>query len=1008
MKSGGNGVDIVEKIFQLFIHRTDSYYQELPDGRWTHVKQPLTRDVVAVHFDGGKTVGPCVIRKEDNTAKTLSFDIDPRKVENPKETALVIYKFCAETWGPEHVLLIATRHPDESYHVHVPFMEPVPAEVLRWLGLKALEKLRITNVEVFPKQDRLEGGFGNTIRLPLGLHQEAKKWSKILDPETFKPLPNEAILNVYPAVLTQQQIAQVRNWIKESEQKRINQYARTVASTASTAKGLDLSGVPCVRAFHDNPIKPSLRHNVPAKNFAILYWQAHGSWEGFDEWALWLAENQPEFKAKDITGWKSWVEQAPRKMNCEEMINFFKNYIADFSCGGCPLKATHATTEEPVSIPHLNMVEDPGLAGKPLTAEAVVSSTSIAYLVPKEIEVRIQRGEGDFTELNETLNVDDPINIKLVGVNEDVKYRRLKRLFGEAKNVKVKEKAWRTIYLVRVRPPVFTLEKRGESIVDEGGFEYKAFDVYVIADQPLTFQASALIRLKAKPLGSPKTQKTVLLATRVEFPEETWRFDEVKLRRLRDRLASMASVKERVNWILSEFEKFSGLVGRRNLAFAGFLAFFSPVWVMLDGEIQRGWAVVLFMGDTTTGKSETLRKLIMLLKAGMLVTAETSSQVGLTGTATQLEREGWFVDWGFLVLCDRKLLAIDGVHKLPLSCWAALAEAERSGVVTIVKAAKDTAYARTRQIKIANPVDREAEKWTTKPLADFLYPCQSLPTVLDKTGIARLDLAVFADSRDVKAEEVNIRMNERPDPDLSLLAEALKWSWSGTAKIEFTDEAIDQILASATELYNTFYTQSIPLVSMDLKWKLARLSASLAYLTLSTEDFKTVTVTKDHVDAIVDFIKDEYGKAGLATLAQQTMFEVLDQDDVEEMLSRIKEATGLEEEAIKQILTYIVVHGRFTKDELKTKFSLSDKNELRPLLASLKSEGLIKVGRGFYSEPKLIQAYRVMEQTTSPPDVVQHSLCERCGKELGKLRLIPDKGERWLCDKCEREEMEEG
>jgi len=54
----------------------------------------------------------------------------------------------------------------------------------------------------------------------------------------------------------------------------------------------------------------------------------------------------------------------------------------------------------------------------------------------------------------------------------------------------------------------------------------------------------------------------------------------------------------------------------------------------------------------------------MLLKAGMLITAETASTVGLTGTATQIEKEGWFVDWGFLVLCDRKLLAIDGAHKL--------------------------------------------------------------------------------------------------------------------------------------------------------------------------------------------------------------------------------------------------------------------------------------------------------------------------------------------------------
>ena len=627
---------------------------------------------------------------------------------------------------------------------------------------------------------------------------------------------------------------------------------------------------------------------------------------------------------------------------------------------GVNLLGVDVGKDEPTILDHLNMIEDPGLAGKHLIVEAVVSSTSVAYLAPKKVEVHIQRGDGDATELNETFTTDDPINIKLVGVNEDVKYRRLKRLFGESGNARVKEKTWRTIYLVRVRPPIFTLEKRGESIVDERGFEYKAFDVYVVADQPLTFQASALVKLEAKPLGSPKTQKTVLLATRVEFPEETWRFDEAKLRKLKAKLGSYGSVKEKLNWILAEFQKFSGLVGRRNLAYAGFLAFFSPVWVVLDGETQRGWAVVLFIGDTTTGKSETLRKLIMLLKGGMLVTAETASQVGLTGTATQLEKEGWFVDWGFLVLCDRKLLAIDGVHKLPPSCWAALAEAERAGVVTIAKAAKNSAYARTRQIKIGNPMDREAEKWTTKPLADFLYPCQALPTLLDKTGIARLDLAVFADSRDVKAEDVNIQMNGHPDPDLELLSEALRWCWSGTVKVEFTDGAIAQILKSATELYNTFYTRSIPLVSMDMKWKLARLSAALAYLTLFTEDFTKVRVDPEHVREVATFLKEEYGKAGLSSLAQEERYEVYTSEDVERIILATSALVNMDRDTLEVILKFIVLQGRVTRDQLRTKFNLAENNQLRPLLALLKNENLIRAGRGFYPTPQLIQLYKVL------------------------------------------------
>jgi hypothetical protein len=412
--------------------------------------------------------------------------------------------------------------------------------------------------------------------------------------------------------------------------------------------------------------------------------------------------------------------------------------------------------------------------------------------------------EGFDITTHKQIRPEDPLNLQLISVNEAVKYRRLKRFLGLSKDTNIQEKGYRTVYRIRVRPPVFTLEKRGEKIVDERGFEYKALDIYVVAEKPIVFQPSSLIRVEGLPLPNPKTQQTTLLAYKVDFPEENTTFDKEKLNTLKEKFREL-SVSERVCWILDNFERFSKIVGRRNLAMAGFLAYFTPLWVRFDGMLQRGWGNILFCGDTTTAKTETIRRLIMLLKAGMLITAETATAVGLTGTATQVEKEGWFVDWGFLVLLDRKLLAVDGAHKLSLSNWAALAEAERSGVVSIAKAAKNTAYARTRQIKIANPVDREADKYSTKSLSAFLYPCQAIPTILDKTSIARLDLAVFADQHDVAPEEINKVQAEEPEPELCFLAEALKWCWSSQAQIEFTMEAVNTIHDEAIGLYKTFF-----------------------------------------------------------------------------------------------------------------------------------------------------------------------------------------------------------
>jgi hypothetical protein len=310
---------------------------------------------------------------------------------------------------------------------------------------------------------------------------------------------------------------------------------------------------------------------------------------------------------------------------------------------------------------------------------------------------------------------------------------------------------------------------------------------------------------------------------------------------------------------------------------------------------------------------------------------------------------------------DRKLLALDGCHKLSSGEWAIIAETERNGIMQINKAAKGAAPARTRQIRIFNAKDKEADGYTTKPLREFLYPIQALATVQDKTSIARCDIAVFADSRDVTPEQINQKITKFPEPELDLLSEALRWAWTDTAKVIWTDEATNYLLAKATELYNRFGYDKIPLVSPDMKWKLARLSVSAAYLTLSTDDYTRLTVTKDHVELIYEFLQDEYTKVGLSTLAQSEKIEKLTVEDVEAMLARIEVALTkepLNQRQILEILEHIVQSGGTTGDQLKVKFDLTENNQRRPLMAILQTEGLTKNNRGIYPTTKLIDAYK--------------------------------------------------
>ena len=78
------------------------------------------------------------------------------------------------------------------------------------------------------------------------------------------------------------------------------------------------------------------------------------------------------------------------------------------------------------------------------------------------------------------------IAIILITIN---KQKVLKSLLNTKNHVK--EIGYRTIYLVRVRPPVFTLEKIGEKLVDEKGYEYKPFDIYVVSGEGVGVKIAA-------------------------------------------------------------------------------------------------------------------------------------------------------------------------------------------------------------------------------------------------------------------------------------------------------------------------------------------------------------------------------------------------------------------------------------------------------------------------------------------------------------------------------------
>ena len=209
--SGGNiklnSGSLEHAFLRLLVSRFNVYAVQLSKGGYLKVEEPLTIEVIKRHLCSSTTVGVYQL-DEASMVKWLCFDLDPEKLDNPLSTAKAIIHECISRPDPKAprfykraLLFEASRHPDPSYHIWIFFQPlPVPAKAARWLGLRILEHANINPklIEVFPKQTELtkDRPFGNLVKLPLGLHRVAEKWSFFLDFETLKPLPNNCILDV--------------------------------------------------------------------------------------------------------------------------------------------------------------------------------------------------------------------------------------------------------------------------------------------------------------------------------------------------------------------------------------------------------------------------------------------------------------------------------------------------------------------------------------------------------------------------------------------------------------------------------------------------------------------------------------------------------------------------------------------------------------------------------------------------------------------------------------------
>jgi hypothetical protein len=164
---------------------------------YSPVSEPLSPAVVRAHLHGSITAGVYLLRS-DGTAGQLVLDLDARKAaleraegDSGRSRALRA-RIDAEglrLYRAVRALGFDPLFVDSGFkgrHLWL-FLEPAPpAELLIEAGRGLIRRLGFRDpelaLELFPKQGAVrEGGLGNLVKLPLGLHRRSGRWAALLD-----------------------------------------------------------------------------------------------------------------------------------------------------------------------------------------------------------------------------------------------------------------------------------------------------------------------------------------------------------------------------------------------------------------------------------------------------------------------------------------------------------------------------------------------------------------------------------------------------------------------------------------------------------------------------------------------------------------------------------------------------------------------------------------------------------------------------------------------------------
>jgi predicted transcriptional regulator len=796
--------EVAKALYRFFVIRNDTYAVQKEDKSYARVSEPLTSELIEKeHLEGRITVGTYNLNKE-NRVKWLCFDIDPKNAqENPLEISMKLYRKCAELFHAKSVLLEASRYNDPSFHVWVFFEPEIPAYAARFLGNRVLEKCGNPNVELFPKQDEIEeDGFGNLMKIPLGLHQQEKKWSCFLNPDTSEPLALENVLEIQGCTLLEREISQIKDMIDRSKQPFW--FGREGKETEAY-KG---ETPPCINRILKGA-KEGLRNESAIRLASFwLNFCKEAPERAKTQLSEWNLRNKPPMEDRELETIFQSAMRGGYNYSCEDQI--LKKH--------CPKEGCKLRKREPVEIRLAELRAE--LIDQPVRVKAQIVGESDKMACCRRALIECS---GCGTQ--ETFDLSEPRNYKLLQKRlrlGDDKFKQSLRSFHVCGCQKAKRKVslegsldYRRLYCQDLIDPKQKWEER----------TYRTVEVILVGDP------KEAVMKKIELNGIVTTIKRDKISIMVYAVEPIGKPVPSSMEGFEQYFRSNEKLIEDLDRTIQTYIR-----GRPTEKLLVALVLHSPYELIFEGERIRGNLNALQLGETKTGKSDLL-EWVEANVAGEAIRGETAKRTGL---GFSVDTEAKVIFWGALPRGDKEVCMIDGLDRFDLEDLIQLREAMSKQRLKVSMAVSGEALCRTRIIASANPRERAFDKYVT--MAESIRGFFNDPTL-----VTRWDLFVPFRRADVSAEEIAEATVLPSKIPLDVFRNHVFWAWSLEPEdVQFSEGAQGEIKRLFIEMQD-YTSNSLPLVHSEWKRTLARVSAAYAVLIHDVDGEGKVHVKKDHV-----------------------------------------------------------------------------------------------------------------------------------------------------------------